>query len=101
MDQLVEVLFRKTPRSDVVEAVARRETQKLERYGARSSAAVSPSSGRSTSSDKAIFTVCGSSSPRRGANRSSFEATDEEEVGDLLDHLQRIRDAARPEGIPD
>jgi hypothetical protein len=29
------------------------------------------------------------------------EAADEEQVGDLLDHLQRVRDAAGPEGVPD
>ena len=29
------------------------------------------------------------------------EPAQEEEIGDLLDHLQRIRDAARPEGVPD
>jgi hypothetical protein len=29
------------------------------------------------------------------------EALQEEQVGDLLDHLERIADAARPEGIPD
>jgi hypothetical protein len=30
-----------------------------------------------------------------------IEALDEDEIGDLLDHLQRIGDAARPEIIPD
>ena len=29
------------------------------------------------------------------------EPADEEQVGDLLDHLQRVGDAAGPEGIPD
>jgi len=29
------------------------------------------------------------------------QAAKEEQVGDLLDHLQRVADAARPEGIPD
>lgn len=28
------------------------------------------------------------------------EAADEQEVGDLLDHLDRVRDPAGPEGIP-
>ena len=28
------------------------------------------------------------------------EAAHEQQVGDLLDHLERIGDAARPEGIP-
>jgi len=29
------------------------------------------------------------------------EAAHEEQTGDLLDHLERVGDAARPEGIPD
>ena len=29
------------------------------------------------------------------------EPLDEEQVGDLLDHFQRVGDAAGPEGIPD
>jgi hypothetical protein len=29
------------------------------------------------------------------------EPADEEQIGDLLDHLERIGDAARPERIPD
>jgi hypothetical protein len=29
------------------------------------------------------------------------QAADEQQVGDLLDHLQRVGDAAGPEGIPD
>ena len=29
------------------------------------------------------------------------EPAEEEQVGDLLDHLQRVRDAAGPEGVPD
>jgi hypothetical protein len=29
------------------------------------------------------------------------EPPQEEEVGDLLDDLERVRDASRPEGVPD
>ena len=29
------------------------------------------------------------------------EAAQEEQIGDLLHHLQRVGDAARPEGVPD
>ena len=29
------------------------------------------------------------------------QAADEEEIGDLLDHLERVGDATRPEGVPD
>ena len=29
------------------------------------------------------------------------EPLDEEQIGDLLDHLERVGDAARPEGVPD
>src|SRR5439155_15451372 len=29
------------------------------------------------------------------------EAPDEEQVSDLLDHFERVRDAAGPEGVPD
>ena len=30
-----------------------------------------------------------------------IQAPDEEEIGDLFDHLQRVGDAAGPEGVPD
>jgi hypothetical protein len=36
-----------------------------------------------------------------GQRLNVVEAADEQQVGDLLDDLQRVADAARPEGVPD
>ena len=45
--------------------------------------------------------LAGASGLLLGQRVEVIQAADEQQVGDLFDHLQRIGDAARPERIPD